>query len=43
MVVIYIAKNGHTPADTITKGLEFNARDWDTYAEFFPIIEMIGQ
>ena len=32
---LYISKNGHTSADTITKGLEFNAGDWDTYAEFF--------
>ena len=32
---LYIANNGHTSADTITKGLEFNLGDWDTYAEFF--------
>ena len=32
---LYIAKNGHTSADSITKGLEFNQGDWDTYAEFF--------
>src|SRR5210317_1573955 len=32
---LYIANNGHTSADTITKGLEFNQGDWDTYSEFF--------
>jgi len=32
---LYIANNGHTSADTTTKGLEFNQGDWDTYAEFF--------
>ena len=32
---LYIANNGHTSADTITKGLEFNQSDWDLYAEFF--------
>ena len=31
---VYIAKNGHTSADTLTKGLEFNQSDWDIYAEF---------
>ena len=43
MVVIFILQKTDISADTITKGLEFNVRDWDTYAEFFPIIEMIGQ